>query len=230
MNIHGINKLTLLDYPGKLACLLFTGRCNYRCPFCHNASLVLRPNSQPVIQESEIFDFLELRKGTLEGVCISGGEPTLNPDLPDFIKRIKELGYAVKLDTNGTNPAMLSSLLKEQVLDMVAMDIKNSKEKYALTCGRPNTDLAPIEESVSLLMNSGISYEFRTTYVQEFHELSDVSAIGTWLNGASNYYLQSYKDSGDIIGDGYHALSREEMQLFLETARPYFKNAELRGI
>jgi len=230
LNIHGINKLTLLDYPGKLACLLFTGRCNYRCPFCHNASLVLRPNSQPVIQESEIFDFLELRKGTLEGVCISGGEPTLNPDLPDFIKRIKELGYAVKLDTNGTNPAMLSSLLKEQVLDMVAMDIKNSKEKYALTCGRPNTDLAPIEESVSLLMNSGISYEFRTTYVQEFHELSDVSAIGTWLNGASNYYLQSYKDSGDIIGDGYHALSREEMQLFLETARPYFKNAELRGI
>ncbi len=229
MKIHGINKLTLLDYPGKLACLLFTGHCNYRCPFCHNASLVLCPDTQPVISDPEIFDFLKKRRGVLEGVCISGGEPTLHQGLEEFIKKIRELGFAVKLDTNGTNPDVLYRLLEQGLLDMTAMDIKNSPEKYALTCGLAHIDLEPVKESTALLMKSSTAYEFRTTLVQEFHSLSDMEAIGQWLHGASHYYLQSFKDSGDLIGHDLHACSKEDLLHFLDVAHPHFQHVSLRG-
>ena len=170
MKIHGLNKLTLLDYPGHMACLIFTGACNYRCPFCHNASLVLNPNSQPAISEEEIFSFLQSRKGILEGVCISGGEPTLQADLPDFIRKIRAMGFHIKLDTNGSRPGILKGLLDERMLDYVSMDIKNAPEKYLTTIGIPADPQTPtdnlitdsVHQSAELLMQSGIPYEFRS--------------------------------------------------------------------
>lgn len=230
MQIHGFNKTTLLDYPGHIAATIFLGSCNFRCPFCHNASLVMHPESQPVINMDSIFSHLKKRKGILEGVCITGGEPTLSKELPDLIRAIKELGYLVKLDTNGSNPKMLVHLAEQHLLDYVAMDIKNSIEHYGTTAGMLNFNPAAVQESVSFLMSSGIPYEFRTTIVKELHTDDDMLSIGNWIQGAAAYYLQNYKDSGDVIFPGLSGCSREELLHFKELLTPFVHQVSLRGV
>lgn len=230
MQIHGFNKLTLLDYPGHLAATIFLGGCNMRCPFCHNASLVTKAASQPTLPPEEIISSLAKRKNILEGVCISGGEPTLYPDLPDLIKEIKALGFHVKLDTNGTNPAMLKSLVKDQLIDFVAMDIKNSRGKYSLTSGISDINLKLIEESISYLLSSPLEYEFRTTVVKEHHTNEDMLSIGQWIEGAKAYYLQQYKDSGDILSTGLSSHTKDILESFVTILTPFVKNVSLRGV
>ena len=230
MEIHGIQKLTLLDYPGHTACTVFTGRCNFRCPFCHNASLVLRPREQPMVEPKELYALLQKRRGLLDGVCITGGEPTLQKDLPQLCETIKTLGFDVKLDTNGTNPALLASLMEKKLVDYVAMDIKTSREQYGRVCGIPDYDTAPVEESAQLLISGNVSYEFRTTLVRELHDKADIHAIGAWLKGAKAYFLQGFRDSGDLIASGLSALSREEMESYTDILRRYIKNVQMRGI
>lgn len=230
MQIHGLNKTTLLDYPGHLAATVFSGSCDFRCPFCHNASLVLRPSSQPVLPEEEVLAFLRKRKSILEGVCITGGEPTLQKDLPLFIEKVKETGLKVKLDTNGGRPAMIRYLIQEGLLDYIAVDIKNSPEHYALSVGIRQPDLAPIRETVSLLLEGQIPYEFRTTVIREHHTADDFRQIGEWIQGADAYYLQAFKDSGDLISQDLSGYSKAELEEFLSIVSPYVKHCELRGI
>jgi pyruvate formate lyase activating enzyme len=230
MQIHGFNKLTLLDYPGHLAATIFLGGCNMRCPFCHNASLVTKVSSQPVIPVEDVFAVLAKRTSTLEGVCITGGEPTLYPDLPEFIKRIKEMGFQVKLDTNGTNPAMIKALTQDRLIDYVAMDIKNSRDKYGYTAGIPNININSIDESISYLLSSPLDYEFRTTVVREHHSEADMLSIGQWIKGAKAYYLQSYKDSGDILSPGLTSHSKDILLHFISLLTPYAAKVSLRGV
>ncbi len=230
MLIKGFSKLTLLDYPGKVAATVFTGGCNFRCPFCHNASLVERAAAVDSIPEDEVISTLSKRVGILDGVCITGGEPTLLPDLPEFIAKIKALGYAVKLDTNGTRPEAVRALISQHLVDKVAVDIKNSPEKYALTVGHEFFDLGAIRETVKLLMESGIDYEFRTTAVHELHTVSDFTAIGEWIAGAKEYYIQCFKDSGDLIGSGLTAPGEAEMAAYLNEVRKYVSNSQIRGM
>lgn len=227
MKISGYNKLTLLDFPEKMACTVFLPNCNFRCPFCHNASLVLSPDTQPSISEEEFLSFLKKRKGVLEGVCITGGEPTLQPDLYDFILKIKELGYLVKLDTNGYRPDVLQKLLP--ILDYVAMDIKNSPENYAETVGLKNFDMDKIKRSVSLIRESGVPHEFRMTVSPDMQNEKDFESVGEWLKGEEKFFLQQYKDSGDVIDNRFSSPSES----FLETAKNILsktiKNVEIRG-
>lgn len=245
MLIHGMQKLTLLDYPEHLAAVLFTGCCNFRCPFCQNGSLVLAPGKEPVIPEEEIFSFLKKRRGILTGVCITGGEPTLYPDLPDLIRKIKALGYQVKLDTNGTNPAMIKALLKEGLLDYVAMDIKSSRQNYRKVSGCPGISLETIQETIDVLTSAPVEYEFRTTVVKGLHEKKDFSDIAQWLAGAKRYFLQTYQDSNRILQkelakgaanpSSPSALSKlepfspEEMEEFLSILKAAIPSALLRG-
>ena len=228
MHIAGLQKLTLLDYPGKTACTVFLSGCNLRCPFCHNASLVLPGRTPPVISEPELLAFLQKRRRLLDGVCITGGEPTLNQDLPQLLRAIRDLGYSVKLDTNGTQPRQLQALLQDSLVDYVAMDIKNSPEQYARTCGGIDV-LAQAQESVRLLMTGTVPYEFRTTVVKPLHTPQDMVSIGRWLQGASAYYLQNFVDSGDLIGSGLQALSADETEALLQAVTPYIPRAQLRG-
>lgn len=228
MKIKGIQKLTLLDYPGRLAATVFLGGCNLRCPFCHNASLVVRGGSDE-ISEDELFEFLGSRAGKLSGVCVTGGEPTLNPSLPSFINKIRALGYSVKLDTNGTNPDMLEQLIRDGLIDYVAMDIKSSPERYAAVSGVPGLDISAVERSVRLLLDGKVEYEFRTTVVRELHTFDDIDAIGRWIRGARAYFLQPFKDSGDIIKDGFSSYSEAEISDLLAIARVYIPNAQIRG-
>ena len=229
MIIKGLQKTTLLDFPGKVACTVFTAGCNFKCPFCHNASLVISPDTSDTISEEEIFAFLKKRRGILDGVCITGGEPLLQRDIEDFIKKIRELGLAVKLDTNGAYPERLRSIIDNGLVDYVAMDIKNSKEKYALTAGA-DVDIEKISESVRILMESDVEYEFRTTVARELHSPEDIQSIGEWIAGADRYFLQSFTDSGEIIGDGYSAYSPQDMGALLETVKQYIPSSALRGI
>ena len=228
MNISGIQKLTLLDYPGKCACTVFLAGCNLRCPFCHNASLVVG-QAPAAMEEGEFFAFLKKRRGLLDGVCVTGGEPTLRKDLPDFIGKIKELGYLVKLDTNGSNPEMLRQLLEEGLLDYVAMDIKNCPERYAETCG--GVEILPrVQESLTILEESSVEYELRTTLCRPFHDESALEAIGKWLTGTKNYYLQSFVDSGDLIGAGVSGFTKEEMEALRNCVLPHIPTTRIRGI
>ncbi|MCH5273006.1 MAG: anaerobic ribonucleoside-triphosphate reductase activating protein [Lachnospiraceae bacterium] len=229
MEFHGLNKLTLLDFPEHLACTVFTGRCNLRCPFCHNAGLVLSPENEPVIAPEEIFRFLEKRQGTLEGICVTGGEPTLQADLLSFLRRCKELGYLVKLDTNGTRPDVLSAALREDLLDYIAMDIKNCPARYAETAGLSLVRLSAFEESITLIRGSGIPYEFRTTVVREFHTKEDLLAVGEWLKGSKRYALQAFLNSGNLIGSGLSGYSAEELREFRTLLLPYFEEVLLRA-
>ena len=230
MVIHGLQKLTLLDYPGHTACTVFTGRCNWRCPFCHNASLVLRPEEQPVIDQEEFFAFLKKRRGLLDGVAVTGGEPTLNRDLPDFLRRVKEQGFETKLDTNGTNPAMLREILSAGLADYVAMDIKAGRDNYPAVTGTVRPGLAAVEESVELLKACGVEHEFRTTVVRELHSEADFADIGRWLRGEERYFLQAFKDSGDLVSGSCSPCTREEMERFLSVVRESIPGAELRGM
>ena len=230
MNIKGFQRLTLLDFPGKTACTLFTGGCNFRCPFCHNASLVLPEKFfDASFSEDEVFDFLEKRRGRLGGVCISGGEPTLQGDLPTFIEKIKRLGYAVKLDTNGYRPDVLRSLIDARLIDYVAMDIKNSRELYAKTVGLDKIDLSLIEESADLLMSGGVPFEFRTTVVKGLHDERSIEDIGRWLGGKESYFLQGYTESEDIISPIFDGYTKNELNNLLNLLRTYIPNAQIRG-
>ncbi len=230
MKIYGINKTTLLDYPGHVAATIFTGGCNMRCPFCQNSGLVLAPEQQPEISEDEALTFLKKRKGILEGVCITGGEPTLQTDLESFIRRIRELGYLIKLDTNGYRPKVLGHLLDRGLLDYVAMDIKASRERYGIACGLPDMELAPIEESVELLKSSRITYEFRTTVVKGIHSPEEFTAIGQWLQGCRTYYLQSYRDSDQVMRPGYESFDPGELENMRKRAAEYIPQTALRGV
>ncbi len=230
MRIGGMQKLTLLDYPGKVACTVFLSGCNLRCPFCHNPGLVLPEQSNgPGISEAEALSFLEQRKGKLDGVCVTGGEPTLQPGLPEFLKKLRELGYAIKLDTNGTNPGMLTTLLQNGVLDYVAMDIKNSPSRYAETCGGVDI-LSMVQESANLLLDGSVEYEFRTTVCKPLHTEKEMKEIGRWLRGAKRYFLQAFVDSGDLVSGGVQAHTHEELVRLLQTVLPYIPNTQLRGI
>lgn len=232
MKIHGLNKTTLLDYPGHVAATVFFGYCNFRCPFCHNGGLVLEPDSQPEIPEEEVLSFLAKRKGILTGVCITGGEPTLEPGLKDFAGRVKALGYLIKLDTNGYRPDVIKELVDEGLIDYIAMDIKNSMEKYAWTAGMNNSnmDTLKIERSIKYIMECGIDYEFRTTVVKEFHTVKDMDAIGQKIQGAKACFLQGYEETEQVICKGLHAHSKEEMERMAEAVRPYVSEVALRGI
>ena len=230
MKIHGLQKLTLLDYPGKTACTIFTGGCNFRCPFCHNALLVTDIDSSQTYSEEEILNFLSKRTGLLEGVCITGGEPLMNGDIADFIKKIKEMGYSVKLDTNGTFPERLGMLLEHNLIDYVAMDIKNSKENYAKTAGIQNVSISDIEKSINLLKSSDIDYEFRTTVVNELHTKEDILKIAEWIKGAKRYFLQNFEDSGNLIGENLTAVSKEALESMKSSAKAFVENIQIRGV
>ncbi|MBQ6550101.1 MAG: anaerobic ribonucleoside-triphosphate reductase activating protein [Lachnospiraceae bacterium] len=230
MIINGFQKLTLLDFPGHTACTLFTGGCNLRCPFCHNALLVTETEDLDTYPEEEILAFLKKRQGILDGVAITGGEPLLQKDIRAFIEKVRDLGYAVKLDTNGTFPGALRELIGAGLIDYAAVDIKNSKEKYGLTVGVPGVRLAPIEETVALLLHGRIPYEFRTTVVREFHTKEDIERIGEWIRGAEKYVLQHFEDSGNLIGKNMHPVSKEEMLEMRDIAKNYVQTAEVRGI
>ncbi len=230
MKIMGLQKMTLLDYPGLVACTVFLGGCNLRCPFCHNASLVLpERKTEALMSQEELLQFLQGRKGKLDGVCVTGGEPTLYGDLPLLLRQIRQLGFRVKLDTNGSRPQVLRKLMEEGLLDYVAMDIKNSPARYAETCGGADI-LDAVRESASLLMNGNVEYEFRTTAVCPLHRPEDLEQIGRWLKGASKYFIQGFVDSGDLIGSGLRALERQEMEALLHAVLPYIPQATLRGI
>lgn len=230
MRIQGLQKLTLLDFPERTACTVFTAGCNFRCPFCHNASLVVDIPEASGITEELFFSFLKKRQGILEGVCITGGEPLLQPDIEEFIRGIKELGYAVKLDTNGSFPDKLKHLVEKQLVDYVAMDIKNCPERYAITAGVERLDLESIQKSVDYLKEGHVAYEFRTTVVKNYHEKDSFEKIGQWIAGAQKYYLQNFVDSGDLIGKDTRGCSEEEMKAYLEVVQKYVKEADLRGI
>ncbi|MCQ2407675.1 MAG: anaerobic ribonucleoside-triphosphate reductase activating protein [Oscillospiraceae bacterium] len=230
MKIAGLQKLTLLDYPGKTACTVFTWGCNLRCPFCHNARLVTEAQEESLTAD-ELFAFLKKRKGLLDGVCFTGGEPTLQPDLPDLICAVSDMGFAVKLDTNGTNPDMLRQLCESGRISMVAMDIKNSPEKYAVTAGTERLSIDAVHQSVRYLMQQGrIPYEFRTTVVRQYHTAEDFAQIGKWIRGAEAYYLQIFQNSGRLIDNTVTGCTPAEMRSFLEIVRKDVPNAALRGI
>ena len=240
MQILGLNKTTLLDYPGHVAAAVFTGGCQFRCPFCHNGELVLNPSCGSHCTQEDIFSFLNKRKNILQGVCITGGEPTLQGDLEDFMREVRGLGYLVKLDTNGYEPDVLEKLLKDGLLDYVAMDIKNCPGKYGMTAGRESLEMDRVTRSVELLKHSGIDYEFRTTVVREFHTTEDIVEIGKWIVGCPVYFLQQYQDSENVIETmrcgrqevfhGYDISVMEEMAEAVRHLPGMTGKVELRGV
>lgn len=230
MKIKGLQKLTLLDYKGYLAATIFTGGCNFTCPFCHNKDLVLFPNTVSDISGDSVLQYLKKRSGALEAVCITGGEPTLQKDLPDFIAKIKQLGFLVKLDTNGTSPEILSELLDCHLIDYVAMDIKNTFSKYNITAGKENLSLEPVNLSISQIMQADCDYEFRTTIVKELHTEHDILQIAKRIEGAKAYYLQPYRSSEQVINPVYSSYSEEELQHLLHIAAPYVKKCDIIGL
>ena len=230
MKLGGLQKMTLLDFPGRVACTVFTVGCNFRCPFCHNSSLVVGPEV-PQLPQDDFFAFLKKRQGLLDGVAITGGEPLLHPDMPEFLEKIRALGYAVKLDTNGAFPDRLQKILEAGLADYVAMDVKNSKEKYELTAGVAGI-LPRVEQSMALLREGKTPFEFRTTLVDELHEPADFAAIGQWIAGTERYFIQGFVDSGDILAgcDAFHAASPEKAAACLEAVRAWVPKAQLRGV
>lgn len=230
MKICGFQKMTMLDFPGKVACTVFTGGCNFRCPFCHNALLVTDIDNDNTFDEEEIIEYLYKRKGIIDGVCITGGEPLLQKDIADFLRKVKETGMPVKLDTNGSYPEKLKELVSNGLVDYVAMDIKNSKEKYSETIDVPGFDLSKIEESISFLLSDTVDYEFRTTVVREYHTTQDIVDITKWIKGAKRYFLQGFVDSGNLIGSGMSAFRPQEMVEFCTKAQEIVPNTVLRGV
>lgn len=229
MLIHGLQKMTLLDFPENVACTVFFGGCDLRCPYCHNFELV-DGTAEPVMDDNEFFSFLKKRVGLLDGVAITGGEPLLRKDLPEFIKKIRELGFKVKLDTNGNHPDELKALLDEGLVDYVAMDIKNSLPKYAVTIGLPDFDTSNIEKSIEIIMHNGVSYEFRTTVVKELHDDSSFEAIGKMISGATHYYLQAFVSRETVPNKNLSSPDPEDMDRYLKIAQKYVPDAQLRGM
>ena len=230
IKIHGFNKLTLLDYPEKVAATIFLGHCNFRCPFCQNGGLVLNPEGEPVIPVDDVLKVLKKRQGLLDGVCITGGEPTLHPDLSSFIADIKKMGYAVKLDTNGSRPQVIKSLVEQNLIDYVAMDIKNSPSRYGETAGVSHLDFSCIEESVEFLKSGVVDYEFRTTVARELHTESDFRQIGTWIAGCRRYFLQGYQESGQVIQPVFTSYTKDEMEYFRGILLEEIPCVEIRGM
>ena len=229
MKICGIQKVTLLDFPGHVACTIFLGGCNFNCPYCHNSSLIRSNLADEVLTKEELYEYLNHRKGLLDGVAITGGEPLLHNEIVDLIKSIKDLGYKVKLDTNGSFPEKLKHLVDEKLVDYVAMDIKNTLEKYPLTIGC-NTDMAKVKESIKILMNSDIEYEFRTTVVKDYHEIADFHKIGEMIKGAQRYFIQSYKYQDSVRIKTLSAMTKEELQVCVSIVKEYVENSSLREI
>ena len=230
MRIQGLQKLTLLDFPERTACTVFTAGCNFRCPFCHNASLVVDIPKEAEISEEEFFSFLKKRQGILDGVCISGGEPLLQPNIEDFMRKIKNMGFAIKLDTNGSFPEKLEMLVENGLVDYVAMDIKNCPELYGVTAGVETVDIESIKKSVEYLKEGHVPYEFRTTVVKHYHNEDSFERVGQWLTGADKYFLQNFVDSGDLIGKKTRGCSEEEMKEFLAIVQKYVPSAKMRGM
>ncbi len=229
MKIFGMEKMSLVDYDGKVACTLFTGNCNFKCGFCHNGGLVLDYSTLPYYSEDDIFDYLIKRKGILDGVCVSGGEPTLNADLPKFIEKIKAIGYSVKLDTNGTNPDVLKSLISSGLIDYVAMDIKNDKENYGKIIGIENYNTRKVEKSVSILLENTVNYEFRTTLINNFHEFENIKNIANWINGAKKYCLQKFKLSDTCIEKNLSGVDEKTALFYRDYLKDFIHNTILRG-
>lgn len=232
MKISGIQKLTLLDYPGTVACTLFTAGCNFRCPFCHNAMLVLPEQVEDAsLSEDEVLSFLKKRQGVLDGVAITGGEPLLHRELPELLGKIKALGYKIKLDTNGSNPELLRGIIENRLVDRVAMDIKNAPKAYGTTVGVAGLDIAPIERSKDMLLSGDIDYEFRTTVVKGIHTEDSLIGAAKWIEGAKEYYLQQFKDSGSLIlPEGLAAYDEKEMHALADAVREYVPAVQVRGV
>lgn len=230
MQFSGFQKLTLLDYPEKTACTLFTAGCNFRCGFCHNAALVTHIDNSHFYSEEYILDYLKKRVGVLDGVCITGGEPLMHKELPEFIAKVKALGYKVKLDTNGSYPERLAALIDGGLIDYVAMDIKNCKEKYLETADCGEEDLIKVEKSVELLKQKKIDFEFRTTVVKQYHTIEDIKKIADWINGADKYFIQNFIDSGDLIKNNLSEVARETLDLMRVEAQYMIPKVEIRGI
>lgn len=228
MKIGGLMNLTLLDYPDKVACTVFTVGCNFRCPFCHNNTLVCG-NGGRQISENEILSFLQKRSGVLEGMCLTGGEPLIQGGVEEFLRRVKDLGYSVKLDTNGAFPDRLRALVQAELVDYVAMDVKNSRERYAETAGCA-VDIGAIERSVELLKGGIVDYEFRTTVTGNYHDEQNIEDMAKWLVGAKRYYLQKFVNSGDLIDGSTVGCGEDTMKRYLEIVRKYVPSAQLRGI
>lgn len=229
MKLHGLQKMTLLDFPGHVSCTVFLGGCDFRCPFCHNFELI-DGTARPVMDDDELIKFLESRTALLDGVAITGGEPCLHKDLIPLIKRIRNVGYKVKLDTNGYHPEVLKEILELNLVEYVAMDIKNSEEKYAITCGIDEINLDLIKESISILMNGDTDYEFRTTVIKEFHEADDFEKIGQMIKGAKRYFLQRFTDRDSVPYGNLSAPSFDEMKHFAEISRCFVPDTQLRGV
>ena len=229
MRIQGLQKLTLLDYPGRTACTVFLSGCNFRCPFCHNAPL-LQGDTGDAMDEDALLMFLKKRQGVLDGVAVTGGEPLLRQELPRLLEKIKALGYTVKLDTNGAFPERLEVIVQAGLADYVAMDVKNSPERYAQTTGISELDLAPIFKSVSFLLRGTVAYEFRTTAVAEFHDDASFQKLGDWLAGAERYFIQRFEPRETVLKAGLHAPAPEQLRHWAELVRPKIPNVALRGI
>ena len=227
MKIFGIEKFSMVDWDGKIVCTLFASGCNFRCPFCHNSSLALAEGNE--IDHNEIFNYLEKRKVLLDGVCISGGEPTLHPDLEEFVKKIKDMGFKVKLDTNGTNPTAVQSLVEKKLVDYVAMDIKNSPEKYPATIGTKVMGIDNILATVNIIKQSNIPHEFRTTIIDEFHTKEDIKLIADMIDGCDGYFLQKYVDRDGCIAHGFNHVDKDTAKSWLALFENKAKHTSLRG-
>ena len=230
IKFYGLQKLTLLDYPGNMAATVFTGGCNFRCPFCHNRSLVFLNENETEILSDDIVEYVSMRNKVLDGVCITGGEPLLHPGLKNFIKKIKNLGLKVKLDTNGSNFNGLKTLVEEKLVDYVAMDIKNSPNKYCQTIGMTDFDLSEVEKTKNYLLENHVDYEFRTTVVKDFHEVQDFEEIGKWIKGAKRYFLQNFEDHGTCIQEGLSEVAQDDLEKMKEKVAPYVEYVQIRGI
>ncbi len=235
MKIVGLQKLTLLDFPGKVACTVFLGGCNFRCPFCHNSDL-LDGKAASLMDEVAFLEFLKKRTGLLDAVCVTGGEPTLQPQLPQFLKSIKDLGFLVKLDTNGYRPDVLQALVEAGLVDYVAMDVKNSPSQYASTTGLSGIDMKRIEQSLQYLMRSSIDHEFRTTVVEEFHSGASILEMGRWLSSLAEpkkpakLFLQCFVDRESVLQNGLHAPQVKTLEKYVEILTPYVGQIALRGV
>ena len=228
MPINGFEKLSLLDYDNKISAVIFFGGCNLRCPFCQNFDLVMMPDTCEIIPFDDVYSYLNKRKGVLDAVVFTGGEPTLEKDLKEMIRKVKELGYLIKLDSNGTNPNKLKELVEEGLIDYIAMDIKNSFTSYEKTSGVP-LKLEKIKESIEYIMSCGVDYEFRTTIIDEYHSEDDFKEIATMIKGAKKYRLQKFVDHGTCLIDGLHEVPLEKANRFIEILKPFIDNVDLRG-
>lgn len=229
MHLFGMEKLSLVDYDGFVAATVFTGGCNFRCGFCHNAALVLDSENLDVLPESEVLSYLEKRKGILEGVCVTGGEPTLHKDLPAFCEKLKNLGYSVKIDTNGTNPDMVKSLAENGLADYFAMDIKNDRENYAKIIGFDKYDTSKVEKTVDFFLSGGADYEFRTTLISEYHHAENMAKISEWIRGAEKYFLQRFKSGDYCMSQNLSPVETAEAKSFADIIKPFVKSVKLRG-